>query len=437
MHSKQVLPVVLTAQFVIPMSIAGTAIALPAIAHSLGESPTPLQWVVNGFNLSFALFTVVWGAVSDRIGHHNSFRIGVALTGLAGVASALAPSLLILDATRAVAGVGAAAVLVGSTSILSNLYSGSARTSAFAAFGTVNGLGLALGPTIAGTLVSELGWRGVFFAQSLVLGIAFLGSLTLPVLRPSTNGCTRVLDFTLLRNRVFLGLCLVPVAGAVGFVTLLTYLPAALSAIASTTPASAGLLMLVMTVPVLLAPAGVAAAVRAERTSPTVVIYASLAILTLGDLGMLALRPDGSLWWIAIPMILVGLGFGLPIGLVDGEALASVSAHSTGTAAGVLNLFRIGGEAVLVAGYAWLLTLFVRSAMPGSPDADATAAGLPGFPDQYSQAFHSVVMVLTALVVVIALAATVLIRSEHRSATSVEDADYLGVRASKGSRPEQ
>ena len=69
------------------------------------------------------------------------------------------------------------------------------------------------------------------------------------------------------------------------------------------------------------------------------------------------------------------LGFGLPIGLVDGEALASVPAERTGTAAGVLNLFRNGGEAVLVASYAWLLTYFVTASMPGNPQADATAAG--------------------------------------------------------------
>lgn len=414
------LPVVLVAQFVIPMSIAGTAIALPQIAGDLGESPGPLHWVVNGFNLAFALFTIVWGAASDRIGHKISFRIGIAVTGLAGVASALAPNMLFLDGARVLAGIGAAAVLVGSTSILSNTYSGTARAKAFAAFGTVNGLGLALGPTIAGLLVGAIGWRGVFLAQALILACAFLGSLTLPRhTQPrdeaANTGVTALLDLTLLRNRKFLGLCLVPVAGAIGFVTLLTYLPNALSGIASMDPTSAGLVMLAMTTPVLLAPAVVAKLVTSGRTTPTTVVYVSLAALVVGDLGMLALTPASSLWLIVIPMALVGIGFGLPIGLVDGEALAAVPTHSSGTAAGVLNLFRIGSEAVLVAGYAWLLTYLVTTRMPADPDADATAAGIAGHPHQYADAFHSVVGILATLVAVTAVAVVLLMRADDRA----------------------
>lgn len=415
MHSKPTLAVVLAAQFVIPMSIAGTAIALPRIAADLGDSPGPLHWVVNGFNAAFALFTIVWGAVSDRIGHHVSFRAGVALTGLAGIASAAAPTLAVLDLARVLAGIGAAAVLVGSTSVLSTIYTGSARATAFAAFGTVNGLGLALGPTIAGVLVGGIGWRGVFLAQAVVLVGALAGTRAMTAIRPHRGAGIPLLDLRLLRNRRFLGLCLVPVAGAIGFVTLLTYLPGALSGITSMSAGTAGVFMLAMTVPVLLAPALVGRLVTAGTARPMTVIHISLAALVIGDLGMLALQPDSSIWWLVAPMLLVGLGFGLPIGLVDGEALASVPVQSSGTAAGVLNLFRIGGEAVLVAGYAWMLTYFVRTTMRGDPSADATAAGLPGFPHEYAYAFGRVVVILAALVAVTAAAAVLLFRSSEKS----------------------
>ena len=59
---------ILVAQFVIPMSITGTAIALPPISDDLGTAAGPLQWVVNGFNVPFALSAVLWGAAADRIG---------------------------------------------------------------------------------------------------------------------------------------------------------------------------------------------------------------------------------------------------------------------------------------------------------------------------------------------------------------------------------
>ncbi|KQU56191.1 arabinose ABC transporter permease [Rhodococcus sp. Leaf278] len=415
---RAVLPVVLAAQFVVPMSISGTAIALPVIAADLGSDPTPLQWVVNGFNVAFALFTVVWGAVSDRIGHRTSFRIGVLLTATASLVSALAPSLLVLDAARVVAGIGAAAVLVGSTSILSLHFHGTARATAFALFGTVNGLGLALGPTISGLLIAAVDWRGVFAAQAIVLLVAAVGTLALPALR-SESTANRLLDFTLLRNRRFLALCLVPVAGAIGFVTLLTYLPAALSAVSSLTPGRAGLFMLAMTIPVLLAPLTVARlSTMFDAITPTRVILASLGFLVLGNLGMLALQPGVPLAAVVVPMIAVGLGFGLPIGLVDGEALAAVPPHSSGTAAGVLNLFRIGSEAIAVAGYAWLLAFLIRGRVSNEVDADATASGQPGFADAYSYAFTEVIAVVVAAVAVTAAAIIALSRTARSDVSS-------------------
>ncbi|WP_032378614.1 MFS transporter [Rhodococcoides fascians] len=414
---RAVLPVVLAAQFVVPMSISGTAIALPVIAADLGSDPTPLQWVVNGFNVAFALFTVVWGAVSDRIGHRTSFRIGVLLTATASLVSALAPSLLVLDGARVVAGIGAAAVLVGSTSILSLHFHGTERATAFALFGTVNGLGLALGPTISGLLIAAVDWRGVFAAQAIVLLIAAVGTLALPALRSeSTN---RLLDFGLLRNRRFLALCLVPVAGAIGFVTLLTYLPAALSAVASMTPGRAGLFMLAMTIPVLLAPLTVARlSTMFDAVTPSRVILASLGCLALGNIGMLALQPGVPLPALTIPMILVGLGFGLPIGLVDGEALAAVPPHSSGTAAGVLNLFRIGSEAIAVAGYAWLLAFLIRGRVSNKIDADAAASGQPGFADAYAHAFTEVIALVVVAVAVTAAAIITLSRTARSDVSS-------------------
>ena len=59
--SNLVLPVILLAVFVMPMGISGTAVALPRIADDLGSSPTLLQWVINGFNAAFAIFTLFWG----------------------------------------------------------------------------------------------------------------------------------------------------------------------------------------------------------------------------------------------------------------------------------------------------------------------------------------------------------------------------------------
>lgn len=354
--SQWVLPVVLAAQFVIPLSISGTAIALPAIATDLGTSSTPLQMVVNGFNLAFALCVVLWGAISDRIGYRASFRLGAAVVAIAGAASAVAPSLLALDLARVVAGVGSAAVLTGSTAILSNYYAGAARAKAFAIFGAANGLGLALGPTISGGLISLAGWRGVFMVHAVVLCLALVGSILIPRMQHHRPQSHRLLDLSLLGNRSFVALCLVPVAGSIGFVTLVTYLPSALSGILGMGAGGSGLLMLAMTTPVVIGPILSARLIKVvERVTPMVIVFASLVCLVVGALGLLLLRPGSGFGVILLPMVLIGFGFGLPVGLVDGEALALVTAHASGTAAGIINFFRIGSEAIFVAIYGWSL----------------------------------------------------------------------------------
>ncbi|GLY50963.1 MFS transporter [Lentzea sp. NBRC 102530] len=389
------IPLIMLAVFVIPMGISGTAIALPRIADELGSDPAQLQWVVNGFNVTFAAFGLVWGVASDRIGHRRTFRIGVGLLLVASATSALAPNLAVLDAARLVAGIGSAAVATGASSLLSNGFEGAERRRAFAVFGTVIGLGLALSPTISGALIAAFDWRGVFVAHALlaVPGLALSGLLP----DPRTTAARKVVDFSLLRNRYFLALTLVTVAGAFGFVTLLTYLPVALSGVAGLSAGTAGLLMLPMTIPVLVGP------VLGLRGSPTTVITVSLAALVLGSLGMVVLQPGTWLGWLVIPMLLVGFGFGLPLGRIDAEALATVPAHSTGTASGVLNLVRIGSEAVAVGAYAATITWLIGRALPEDLAHD-TAAGHPGQAAVYAGAFHWMMFGQAVVVAAVAVA---------------------------------
>lgn len=181
--------------------------------------------------------------------------------------------------------------------------------------------------------------------------------------------------------------------------------------------------MLAMTVPVLVAPLTVARLSKAfQSVTPARVILASLGCLVIGNLGMLALQPGVPLAAVALPMILAGFGFGLPIGLVDGEALAVVPPYSSGTAAGVLNLFRIGSEAVTVAGYAWLLAFFVRGQVPDKADADAAASGQPGFADAYAHAFTEVIALV---VVAVAATAAVVIALSRTARSDVSSANAL------------
>lgn len=399
---RPALLVILVAQLVIPLSIAGTAVALPAISDDLGTVTWQLQGVVNGFNLAFAAMTLLWGALADRIGHDRTFRAGLLITLTASVGSMLAPSLLLLDVARIVAGAGAAAVLTGATSTLSGGWVGEARARAFAWFGSANGVGLALGPSVSGALVDTVGWRGVFGAQAAMLLLAGLGSGRIPTVRPSSrSAATRppLLDLTLLARPGFVAALVVPAAGAVGFVTLLTYLPNALSAIHAVTAGEAGAMMLVATAPVVLAPSAVGAVMTRSRIDARAVLLVSFALLVLGALGLLMLAPERPWWVAALPMALTGLGFGLPLGLVDAEALSQAPESSSGSAAGLLNFVRIGSEAVAVAAYSAVLSWRIGALLPGDPGlAASVAAGHPGAGDVYARGLHEVLIVIALLV---------------------------------------
>jgi predicted MFS family arabinose efflux permease len=411
------LVVILLAQFVIPLSISGTAIALPGIAADLGDAPGPLQWVVNGFNVSFAVCTVVWGVLSDRIGYTLSFRLGLTVALAGNLLSLIAPGLGMLDAARAVTGVGAAAVLTGCAPLLNRLYAGPARAAAFALFGTVNGLGLAAGPALSGLLLTLLNWKGIFAAHAVLLLLALAGTIWLPLVRGVGAVSVRtLLDFSALRRPRFLAMTLVPVAGAIGFVTYLTYLPGAFGAVHGLDSGRVGWLMLVMTVPVLLAPALVGRVARSPRIRRDAVVLASLGCLLLGGIGVsVTLRPDVPVAVALAPMVLLGLGFGLPLGFVDAEALAAVPADKSGAASGVLNLLRIGSEAVFVALFAAILSAVVTAVLPADAGR-AVAAGAAGHPWEYYRGLVPASLARVVLIAVIGVAFWVLERVQARVA---------------------
>lgn len=422
-RTRALLAVILLAQFVIPLSISGTAVALPEIAADLGSAPTPLQWVVNGFNVAFALCTIAWGVCSDRIGYTLSFRIGIVIAAAGGVVSACAPTLAALDSGRLVAGIGSAAVLTGAAPILTHMFDGAARARAFALFGTVNGLGLAAGPALSGMLLSLWGWRGIFAVHSAVLIMALVGSAWLPRLDRGGTSLREILDFSSLRAPRFLAMTLVPMAGAIGFVTFLTYLPSALGAIHGLGSGSVGALMLIMTAPVLIAPTLVHRLMRSGRITPTMIVTVSFTCLILGGLGvLLLLRPDLPLGLGIAPMVLLGAGFGLPLGFVDAEALAAVPATRAGAASGVINLFRIGSEAVFVAAYAAILSAAVTATLPG-PAGQVIASGGIGHPWVYRDGLVVAAVVMIALVTGLGIALVALTRAASRGAETPTPAE--------------
>jgi DHA2 family methylenomycin A resistance protein-like MFS transporter len=93
-------------------------VALPTIQHDIGGSVAGLQWVVDSYTLSLASVMLTAGSMADRRGARRVYLIGLAGFAAGSAACALAPSLGVLIAARAVQGLGASALLPCSLALI-------------------------------------------------------------------------------------------------------------------------------------------------------------------------------------------------------------------------------------------------------------------------------------------------------------------------------
>src|SRR3954451_20606932 len=98
------------------------ATALPTIRVNLGASIEQLEWTVNAYNLSFAVLLMTGAALGDRYGRRNFYALGLGLFTVASAACALAPSVGLLIAARAIQGAGAALILPLALTLLSTAF---------------------------------------------------------------------------------------------------------------------------------------------------------------------------------------------------------------------------------------------------------------------------------------------------------------------------
>src|SRR2546423_1495761 len=157
------LSVVCIATAMLMLDIAVVNSALPSIGRDLHAGLGGLQWVVDAYTLALASLVLSAGALADRLGRRRLFSIGLGLFTIASLACALAGSIAVLEAARAVQGVGAAIMFAVSLAILANAFPGRVeRAKALAAYGATIGGSFAVGPLVGGALTSGFGWRSIF-----------------------------------------------------------------------------------------------------------------------------------------------------------------------------------------------------------------------------------------------------------------------------------
>jgi EmrB/QacA subfamily drug resistance transporter len=144
--------------------------ALPVISRDLNADLEQLQWVVNAYTLSFATFMLMAVALGDRIGRQRIFLAGLIIFTAASALDALSTEAWMLIASRALQGVGAAALMPLSLTLIAGNVSTKFRPVAIGIWGGVSGLGVALGPLIGGLVLQWWNWQAIFWIN-VPLGI--------------------------------------------------------------------------------------------------------------------------------------------------------------------------------------------------------------------------------------------------------------------------
>jgi EmrB/QacA subfamily drug resistance transporter len=165
-------------------------VAVPVITRHFGAGVAAIQWTLTSYLLAVAALLLVAGALADRFGRRRVLLIGLLVMGVASVLCAIASSIELLIAARAVQGIGAALVVPTSLALLNGTLEPADRARGIGVWAGLSTLATTAGPYAGGWLIDHASWRWVFLLNlPLVL-------LALAALRrvPETTGERRSLS---------------------------------------------------------------------------------------------------------------------------------------------------------------------------------------------------------------------------------------------------
>jgi EmrB/QacA subfamily drug resistance transporter len=425
--------------FMLLLDITVVNTALPSIQRDLSAGFTDVQWVIDAYTLALAAIVLTAGSLADRLGRRAVFAVGLGIFSLASLAAGLAPDATFLNVSRAVQGIGGAAMFAVSLALVAQEFAaGRERATAMGIYGATIGISVAIGPLVGGAITSGLGWRWVFFVN-VPVGLAAI-ALTLTRLRESRDpNATRIdwlglitfssallmlvlallrgndegwgsplivsllagagvtlaafgaierrvsepmLPLGLFRRAAFTGVQLAAAAVSASLFALFLYLTLYLQNYLGYSPLQAGLRYLPITlVPFLVAPLAVALMARIPARA--------LMAIGLGGVGaglalMAGLNANSS-WTALLPgFIVAGIGVGLLNPVIADVAVSVVSKDRSGMAAGINDTFRQVAIAVGVA--VWGAIFLGRGADKIASVASGTPAATGDHPRQLIEA---------------------------------------------------
>ncbi len=386
--------------FVLMLDSTVVALALPSIQADLNASTDQLQWILNAYLLAIAATVVTAGRFGDIFGRRRVFLIGFGLFGLGSLLCAGAWNADVLIAGRVVMALGAASMLPLSLALVTYVFPADEQARAIGIWTAISSIALGIGPLVGGIL-SDIDWRLIFLVNLpvVVISIAVVRAtakeirdetteprIDWPGLIALTTGLLAVVfalvnadnwgwtsvptigliaaglvllaafwriehrvsspivDFSLFRNRPYLG----ATAAAFGIVavywTLMFFEPQYLQNILGYSAIEAGLLILPITLPMIFISPFSGRMVetfgaRAAMTTGMALGVAGLVILTRID--------ESSGYGILFPgLLLVGLAFALVYAPMSAAAMAAMPEAKAGIASSGLAMNRILAGAI-------------------------------------------------------------------------------------------
>src|SRR4051794_24285280 len=159
--------------FMILLDTTIVNIAIPQMSEHLNASLSEILWIINAYVLVYAVLLITAGRLGDLYGPKQLFLVGLVLFTLASAACGFAQNPTQLIIARIAQGVGGALLTPQTLSTITMIFPAEKRGAAFGVWGAVAGVATVTGPTLGGLLVTDLGWRWIFFVN-LPIGVATL-----------------------------------------------------------------------------------------------------------------------------------------------------------------------------------------------------------------------------------------------------------------------
>jgi EmrB/QacA subfamily drug resistance transporter len=384
-----------TAAFLTPLMASSVSVALPSIGREFAMDALSVSWVATSAVLAAAMFLVPFGRLADIYGRKRIFNYGVITFTIFSFLSGVAPTGATLIASRAMQGMGAAMIFGTSVAMLTSAYQPAERGRVLGINVAATYTGLSIGPFIGGFLTQHLGWRSIFFLNT-ILGLLiivlvmwrlksewaeargekfdifgsllYMASLTVLMIGfsklPGSLGAWEVgaglgglLGFVLWEKRTskpLLDISLFaqnPVFTFSNIAALINYSATSavtflvsfyLQYIKALSPQTAGMILVAQ--PIMMALFSPLAGRLSDSVEPRVVASIGMSIITLG-LGLLAMvGKDTSTILVTMYLLLLGFGFALFSSPNTNAIMSSVEKKLYGVASATFGTMRLTGQ---------------------------------------------------------------------------------------------